>query len=488
MTKCSCLKLLFCSAIFLILSGIQIHPSWASQGNAQNNNLSDAHDCTITLSPADDEKVYDVTFIGVKLSNNRFADHIELTIGNQPPQTIKVQKGSGKTYYVTWDIAKYDPKGAWGKSPFGPVTLKATVYDLASKALGEVTQTPIVYQHFYESERVLAPCVDVTINPKEGEQVHGVRNIVVNLVDQSGDCAGALTVGVDFPGSYELFPKVTVTKPKMTYTFRWDTRLQPDGPAMVRATTSAFIPIDDGSDGSPPASTEMKSGYAQSNVTIDNTSPVVENSVIRPTKPPTNKDLIYLGQDKSHSIIDTGDFAKADGPAEISVPEFSSVKLNGEDLEDVSRSMSFEDLNGKPAVLSGNLNDNAPVDHLEVSLDGGFSWHNIEGISRWSYSFSPAPNQDYDIKFRAVYKDGKALDIKTANKKFKYKSENLNTTPHTASSARIPEITSTTALSTSQPSGKSIGFVNTTPDASAANQDNRKKTFAVSSAAITEKQ
>ncbi len=100
--------------------------------------------------------------------------------------------------------------------------------------------------------------------------------------------------------------------------------------------------------------------------------------------------------------------------------ELSEVKLNGDDLEDVSRTISIEDLNGREAVLTGNLKGAESLDHLELSLDGGSGWQRINSNPRWSYSFKPVPDQEYNFKFRAVQKDGSALDLKAPNKRFHY--------------------------------------------------------------------
>lgn len=59
---------------------------------------------------------------------------------------------------------------------------------------------------------------------------------------------------------------------------------------------------------------------------------------------------------------------------------------------------------GKPVVISGTATDSGggSVAVVEVSTDGGTSWHRASGFANWTYSWTPLAGGNYTLKTRAV--------------------------------------------------------------------------------------
>ncbi len=64
--------------------------------------------------------------------------------------------------------------------------------------------------------------------------------------------------------------------------------------------------------------------------------------------------------------------------------------------------------NGFPVTITGSATDSTPgvVGGVEVSVDGGVSWHPASGRETWSYTFTPTVVGSYTIRTRAVDDSG----------------------------------------------------------------------------------
>ncbi|WP_210420322.1 Ig-like domain repeat protein [Aquisphaera giovannonii] len=64
--------------------------------------------------------------------------------------------------------------------------------------------------------------------------------------------------------------------------------------------------------------------------------------------------------------------------------------------------------NGTPVTITGTATDygGGVVAAVEVSVDGGATWHRAAGLSNWSYTWSPNQNASVTIKTRAVDDSG----------------------------------------------------------------------------------
>ncbi len=133
-----------------------------------------------------------------------------------------------------------------------------------------------------------------------------------------------------------------------------------------------------------------------------------------------------IGSDKALVTVSNGNFkpdpndpqsAKGDGSG--SPGAMTGILLNGKNLEDLPRTMALEDLKGGPAVITGALEGN--LNRLELSLDDGATWQAAETAgSRWSYSFKPVPDEQYDLKLREIQKDGSVLEFAVPKTRFRY--------------------------------------------------------------------
>ncbi len=290
------------------------------------------------------------------------------------------------------------------------------------------------------------------------------------------------------------------------YEIDWDTTEWQDGPVFLEVLMfngqgliekdSVLVTVQNGQGGGPQGP-QMIKPQIQDNGQMQNNA-VQANSDL---KGKLNQNLLPQGNlsGQNDSVKPVGIQSESIQPhaEEPVTAELSEVKLDGENLEDVSHRMSFEDLKGKPIVLTGNLKDAASVDHLEVSLDGGSTWQKIETAPKWSFNFNPVPNQDYDIKFRAIGKNGKTSDIKSSRTRFEYtREEHSASVTSTASLATVAKPAGMTAVSTGSGQAsedsfsKSIGSlssdaIDTTPK---TEQKSAKGTAALNSIKLTENQ
>ncbi len=59
------------------------------------------------------------------------------------------------------------------------------------------------------------------------------------------------------------------------------------------------------------------------------------------------------------------------------------------------------------AYIKGEFKSDFAIDRIEISLDGGASWNKINPSAEWTYGFTAKHNQNYDVRFRVVAKDGR---------------------------------------------------------------------------------
>ncbi len=86
------------------------------------------------------------------------------------------------------------------------------------------------------------------------------------------------------------------------------------------------------------------------------------------------------------------------------------VTVNGNEFENYNEYQIVfypEDLQDGRVVIQGLLESerkDIPVDELsvEISMDGGDSWHRAKGSSRWTFQFSPEIEKAYDFSIRVV--------------------------------------------------------------------------------------
>ena len=87
----------------------------------------------VIISPGDGEKVKGVQTVTLKLfDENGFTDHVEIKIGDRPPQTLNNPK---KISSISWDTQE---------GPNGPIKIQATAYDQTGATIGDGWSTPRV--------------------------------------------------------------------------------------------------------------------------------------------------------------------------------------------------------------------------------------------------------------------------------------------------------------------------------------------------------
>jgi hypothetical protein len=110
-----------------------------------------------------------------------------------------------------------------------------------------------------------------------------------------------------------------------------------------------------------------------------------------------------------------GDGRTPDGPDDVILPEITGAVLSGGidlDFFDDEISLIRDDLTTDGAVrIEGAAGGGSfPLDRVEVSTDGGFTWDRATGADRWTFEFKPAHDGDYEILFRAIDAAGNAGD------------------------------------------------------------------------------
>ena len=63
-------------------------------------------------------------------------------------------------------------------------------------------------------------------------------------------------------------------------------------------------------------------------------------------------------------------------------------------------------LKGIPVTITGTATDNNTVAGIEISVDGGTTWHVASGTSQWSYTFTPATTGNITVKCRGFDDSG----------------------------------------------------------------------------------
>ncbi len=302
-------------------------------------------------------------------------DRVEISLNGQPLQTVL--DANDFNYHAMWD-ASQEQEGAAD-------TLVATGYDKSGNQTSAQVQVKVHHVINYDVKLYSVTANgDVLIN--KGDTLRGMATVKA-VVDPNK--------GYDKVNMW-LDPLVSWGfKAQDLYQAKWDTTQLKDGPTYY-----------------------IKVGLAEKNndffvmempIHVDNSiQPMDPNNVDQPGPAPHVPNAVMPASPK---ILQ---------PSPAPWYEIAQVKLNSENLEDVSRTMPFEDLNGKGVSLTGNIKGVESLDHVEVSLDGGSQWQKIEPKAQWSFHFNPVPNQDYNIQLRAVQKDGKTVDLPSAKARFRY--------------------------------------------------------------------
>lgn len=110
-----------------------------------------------------------------------------------------------------------------------------------------------------------------------------------------------------------------------------------------------------------------------------------------------------------------GDTGSPGGAPDIIGPEITGAVLN--DLIDLDYSddeitLIRDDLTADGAIEIEGTADGGdlPLDRVEVSTDGGFTWNPAAGTERWTFEIRPLRDMEYEVLFSAMDTGGNASD------------------------------------------------------------------------------
>ena len=96
-------------------------------------------------------------------------------------------------------------------------------------------------------------------------------------------------------------------------------------------------------------------------------------------------------------------------------PEITSAFLNGkinlEDIDDIL-TLTLSDLNydNMLSIVGTAMDENFLIAKVEVSTDGGMTWHTATGTANWSYKFKPEGGMEYELMFKVTNENGDGSD------------------------------------------------------------------------------